>query len=71
MKRVALAALLALSACESSNEYGQCVGIQDAHPGYRVSVRNVVLGSLFLGTVFAPALAMFAEFYCPTASKGN
>jgi len=68
MKALALAGLLALASCEDSNEYGQCVGIQDAHAGYEVSVRNVIWGSLFFATVFAPALALFKEFYCPAGA---
>lgn len=76
MKRAVVCALLAFSVlatgCQSSTEYGECVGVVgDKDPGlkYEVSVRNVVVGSLFFGTVISPAMVLATEFFCPVAKK--
>ena len=75
MKRLALALSLVLalstSACTSSNQYGECVGVQDPHEGYKVSAWNVAMGAIFIETLFAPAITLFCDFYCPTAASAG
>jgi hypothetical protein len=61
--------VLALASCEYSNEYGECVGLDDEKSEaleYDVSTRNVILGlmgsELFL---IPPAIVALDAFYCP------
>lgn len=68
--------ILAVSStgCQSHTEYGECVGIQDEDQQnsklvYKVSVRNTVLGIIFVETLFAPAIWLLADFRCPVAQK--
>jgi len=71
---VALA--LALGGCVSSVQVGgqdvECVGLfDDGDPAYRyrTSVRNVVVGSIFLVTVFAPVLVVLDCGRCPVEKR--
>lgn len=71
-----LVALLALgTGCQSRTDVGECVGINDAdrNPAlhYRVSTRNVVLGIVFVETVFAPIVVLVSELYCPDYVKSR
>jgi hypothetical protein len=76
MTRIAalfLAGLLA-AGCTSSTAYGPCVGVtDDRDPAltYKVSTRNVVLGAIFVETLFAPALVLLTEWTCPVGRKAG
>lgn len=67
--------LFTASGCRSSTEYGECVGVQDVddakreHPNleYKLSVRNAVLGVIFVESVFAPLIWVLADFECPVS----
>lgn len=65
--------LTTMTGCRSSTSYGECVGIDSADRDpklvYRMSVRNVILGGFFVATVFAPAMVLFGELYCPVGVK--
>lgn len=70
MKRtiVALSALLMVSGCISKTEYGECIGVADQPDlslTYKASVRNIVLGVVFIETIFAPIIVLVSEFKCP------
>jgi len=64
--------------CRSRTDYGECVGINDADRRptlhYRLSTRNLVLGIIFVETIFAPLIVLLSEMYCPdgpaTAAPG-
>ena len=65
-----LLAVLALTACESSNKYGECVGLndkKDPHLEYKFSVRNIVVSCIFVETIFVPAVTILTELECPVA----
>jgi len=55
--------------CRSRTDYGECVGINDADRRptlhYRLSTRNLVLGIIFVETIFAPLIVLLSEMYCP------
>jgi hypothetical protein len=58
-----------MSACESSNSYGECIGaFDDPAPGthYKLSVKNTVLAVIFFETVFVPVIVVANETRCPT-----
>ncbi len=75
MRKIALFVALSFSACESSNEYGECMGIADDPPAsqectrYRVSVWNAVLSFIFVETIIAPVLWATSYAKCPTSEK--
>lgn len=75
MKKFTVALMLCLftfaaSGCRTSTDYGECIGVQDdKNPNleYHVSVRNTVLGLLFIQAFMIPtAIWLFADFQCPT-----
>lgn len=71
---VALLVLLAVAAgCESRTEYGECVPVDQSHERpdleYRISVRNAVLGVIFVEMIFPPIIVLAAATYCPTGPK--
>lgn len=65
--------VLALASCEYSNEYGECVGINDKQNEamtYDVSTRNVILGLMGSEMFFIPpAIVLLEATYCPTGVK--
>ena len=68
MRTIAAVLLLAAAACQSSTVHGECIGVfgdQDPALRYRVSTRNVVLGIVFIETVFVPAVVVLSEIQCP------
>lgn len=75
MKYLILAALTAfsLTACTSSTQYGECVGVMDEklpNLEYRVSTRNVVLGLLGAQLLLIPpAIVVLDELSCPIGVK--
>jgi hypothetical protein len=69
---LALAGVLSADGCRSSTEYGKCVGVSDERDPaltYEVSPRNVILGVVFFGTIFAPLLVVLTEWTCPVGRK--
>lgn len=63
---------LLISGCQSSTQYGECVGLedqQDSHLVYKPSVRNIVLGVAFFETLFAPIIWLACDFDCPVGRK--
>lgn len=77
MKKLFAAIMLCLvtataSGCVSRTEYGECIGVQEdenASLHYRVPARNVILGVVFVETIFAPAIWLLSDFKCPDAQK--
>jgi hypothetical protein len=63
-----LAAALLLGGCQSRTDYGACVGLgdkQDPKLHYKASVRNIVLGIVFVEVIVPPVYGAVDEFYCP------
>jgi len=63
-----LAAIALLTACESQRPNGRCVGLNgDPEPGvkYEYSVRNVILGLVFVEMVVPPVIVVLKELKCP------
>jgi hypothetical protein len=75
MKRLILALSLLLVGCESSTQFGKCVDITKDHADpkleYELSTRNVILGVVFIQTIFAPLIVALSETYCPTGIKAK
>lgn len=76
MKKTIAALLLCsaflTTACESENEVGTCVGVaQEKDPTlkYDISLRNAILGVIFVETIFAPILVLHHEALCPTGPQ--
>lgn len=68
MKYLLIAAMLMLTACQSSTEFGECVGVvdkQDVKLEYKLSVRNTVIGLFFSSLLFPPVLVLANETFCP------
>ena len=68
----ALAACLLLTGCQSKTDLGECIGaFDDGEPGlqYKLSIRNTVLGAIFVETVFVPVIVVATEARCPVARK--
>lgn len=69
---VVIACLTLLAGCESRTLYGECVGIdadKDARLEYKLSVRNTVVGFIFIETIFVPVIVLVNETYCPVGYK--
>lgn len=67
-KTIALLFTLLLAGCQSRTDLGPCVGLGDPQkPGlhYKVSVRNIVLGIVFVETIVVPVVVAVDETYCP------
>lgn len=78
MKRaIFVAALAVLAGCEGrrtlpDGKSYECIGvgdIEDAHLEYKPSARNIVLGVVFVETIFAPIIWLASDFYCPVRTK--
>jgi hypothetical protein len=69
MKMKALCLMAALmSACVSETEYGKCIGAFDEpKPGlvYKLSVRNLVIGIIFIEMIVPPIVVVADEMRCP------
>ena len=71
-KTLAIAVLLiaALSGCSNANQYGKCVGIDDARDPsltYKLSVWNIAMGIIFVEMIIPPIVVATDELYCPVA----
>lgn len=73
MKSVAAILIAAsLSACTSSTEYGDCIGVaEDEDPtlSYSVDTGNIVLAVIFSEMIFPPLIVLLSETKCPTGPK--
>lgn len=74
MKKLALILAMALtfSACTSSTQYGECIGINDdENPAlrYEYSAWNIIVGVIFVETIFVPALVVLNDLKCPVGKK--
>ena len=61
-----------ISGCQSETDYGKCVGLgddQDTTLHYKPSVRNIVVGVIFIEFVVPPVIVGVNEFYCPVGKK--
>ena len=57
-----------LGGCTSETEFGPCVGVGDTpNPKllYRHSSKNIILGIIFVETIFVPAVVLMDEISCP------
>lgn len=73
MRTIMLLVLLAtLAGCASRTQYGQCVGMaDDKRPElqYKVSVRNLLVGIVFIELIVPPIIVATNEFYCPVGPR--
>lgn len=68
---VALAATL-LVGCESSTEFGECVGVvEEKNPAlvYDISAWNIAMGVIFFEMVVPPLVVLLDELECPVGKK--
>lgn len=77
-KKISLCFLvLTLTACQSvstlpDGKKAACVGINDdKNPQYvyKFSVRNIIVGIIFVELVAPPVIVLFEELQCPVAYK--
>jgi len=69
---VAASAIVLLSGCETRTQYGNCIGVNDSQNitlRYKVSPTNVVIGVIFVETIFVPVIIILDEFSCPVGKK--
>jgi hypothetical protein len=79
MKKIGALALLALitvTGCTTSNQYGECKGLvnegeKDPRLNYEVSTGNVILSVLFGGSLVWPGLTAAFWVWCPTGPKAG
>jgi hypothetical protein len=73
MKKLLLVALLlSLVGCTEKTPYGKCIGIgddKDPKKVYKVDSTNLILGIVFVETIFVPVIVALDEFYCPYGDK--
>lgn len=75
MRLAALALVVALAlvaGCTSETALGGCVGLigdRDPHLTYKVDTTNVVVGIIFIETIFVPVIVALDELYCPVGRK--
>lgn len=72
MKQMIIAAVMLLSACTSSTEYGKCVGAfdeKDPKLEYKVSAWNLAIGIIFFELVAPPIFVVVDETFCPVGRK--
>jgi hypothetical protein len=72
MKYALILAVLLLAGCSSSTPYGQCVGLGDEKDPklvYKPSVRNLIVGAVFVELIAPPIIVAVDEFYCPIGKK--
>lgn len=67
-------ALALLAGCDLQTKHGKCVGWdrddkKDPALVYEVSTWNVVMGVIFVETVFAPLIVAMAAYECPQGKK--
>jgi hypothetical protein len=58
--------------CASKTQHGECVGINDVKDPnkiYKYSARNIILGIIFIQTIFVPVLVVLNQLQCPAGDK--
>jgi len=68
----AMIAALSATACTSQTSFGDCIGVDDTEDPalkYSVDTGNVILGVVFIETIFVPAVVLLDEFKCPTGKR--
>lgn len=68
---ICLTILLSLSSCITRTSIGPCIGIADQpdpHFIYKPSTWNIILGIVFIETIFVPVLVIFDEISCPVGT---
>ena len=66
------ALMMLFSSCTTKTQYGECVGVgdkQDPKLEYQLDKTNVLLGLVFVETVWVPAVVVLYELYCPVERK--
>jgi hypothetical protein len=69
---ILLSLTVLLSGCQTRTKYGDCVGVsehQSSKLQYKLSVRNTVVGIIFVETVFVPVVVLVNKTYCPVGPK--
>jgi hypothetical protein len=69
-----LLAMLLVSGCTSSTPHGKCIGLNgDKDPSkiYEYSARNIIVGLVFIETIFVPVIVTLNELQCPIDNKGK
>jgi hypothetical protein len=69
---VALMILAALAGCTDKTPFGECIGaFDDKKPEleYKLSVKNVVLATIFFETAFVPVIVIAEQTHCPVGAK--
>lgn len=67
-----LVAVLLLTACSGSTEYGECIGLgDDKDPAltYRISIWNAFWSVVFIETIIVPIEWVVDYAECPTGKK--
>lgn len=52
--------------------FGQCVGLtglKEGHLVYEISKKNVLITTIFLESIIAPAIVISSHLYCPIGIK--
>lgn len=66
--------LLALTGCQSSTQYGPCIGLgEDRNPAleYKLSARNLVVALIFIELIAPPIIVGVDETFCPIGMKSK
>lgn len=67
-----LLSLIALGACSSKNELGDCVGVlnnKNPNLNYNLSVWNIIMAGVFSETLIVPAVVVLNQLECPVSKK--
>lgn len=72
MKKIILIGCLLLAGCVNHTEYGKCVGLgdkQDPALEYKISVRNIIVGIVFVEMIAPPVYVAVDETFCPVGNR--
>lgn len=61
-----------LAGCTFSNDYGECIGLDDQeqpHLKYEISTWNIVMGVLFVEMLVPPVVVALEATKCPTGRR--
>lgn len=72
--KVACVILLALllAGCESSTEFGKCIGATDDKDPklvYKLSLKNLIVGIVFFELIAPPIYVLVEQTFCPVGKK--
>lgn len=68
MKHIVIILAILLAGCASKTDFGPCVGINDKQDPalvYKISVRNLVVGIVFMELIAPPVYVVVDQLYCP------